>query len=77
MAVPPLELFHAAPSYYSMVARLALAEAGLFPAAVEAQEKALAMLGPADGEMRSVFQTRLKSYEQGKPWRDIPEKPAK
>jgi predicted regulator of amino acid metabolism with ACT domain len=29
MAVPPLELFHAAPSYYSMVARLALAEAGL------------------------------------------------
>jgi glutathione S-transferase len=29
MGFSPLELFHAAPSYYSMVARLALAEAGL------------------------------------------------
>lgn len=63
--------------YLQNILAAALAEAGFFPAAVEAQEKALAMLGPADGEMRSVFQARLKSYEQGKPWRDVPEKTAK
>ena len=61
--------------YLQNILAAALAETGAFSAAVETQEKALAMLGMGDAEMRASFQDRLKSYERNTPWRDVPKKP--
>lgn len=55
----------------------AYAEAGNFPEAIKAQEKAISLLQekyPNDKETLSKYEKHLASYKEGKPWRLDPPK---